>query len=74
MTFETYGDDQRKFVEEKRLNLELDLNRKGIAHEVVILEAASEEALHKTHQRYFADLEQIVSSASDLLQSTELEQ
>ncbi|MEX0725766.1 MAG: hypothetical protein WD065_05830 [Planctomycetaceae bacterium] len=67
--FETYLDNQRAFVEDIRLDLELDLNRKNVHHEVVILEAASEEALRKTHQRYFETLKEIVASASSLLQT-----
>ncbi len=37
----------------ERLELELDLNARGIDHEVVILEAASKDALRRTHGRYF---------------------
>jgi hypothetical protein len=38
----------------------LELNRKGIDHEVVLLDAASEDALRMTHRRYFEDLRQIL--------------
>ncbi len=44
--------------------MELDLNRRGIDHEVVLLEAASEDVLRRTHRRYFEDASQIVKSAS----------
>ena len=64
VTFRDFDDSQRLDAEDSRLVIELDLNRKGINHEVVLLEAASEEALHRTHQRYFADLTQILRSAS----------
>jgi hypothetical protein len=37
-----------------RLELELDLNRRGIEREVVLLDAANEGDLRRTHQRYFA--------------------
>lgn len=57
-----YSNTQRKTVENHRLELELDLNRRKIDHEVVLLEAASEEALQVTHRRYFEDSAQIAES------------
>jgi len=54
VTFKTYPDSQRVQAGEKRLEIELDLNRKKIDHEVVLLEAESEEALRLTHNRYFS--------------------
>lgn len=59
-----YSDAERRAAENARLELELDLNRKGIFHEVVLLEAASEDALRPTHRRCFADLAEIVGSSS----------
>ena len=43
----------RQVAEDARLELELELNRKGVEHEVVILDAPSMEALRHTHSRYF---------------------
>jgi hypothetical protein len=63
VTFREFDDSQRREAEDSRLGIELDLNSKGINHEVVLLEAASKDALHRTHQRYFADLTQILESA-----------
>ena len=63
VSFRDFDDSQRRDAENSRLIIELDLNRKGIDHEVVLLEAASEAALHRTHQRYFASLTQILQSA-----------
>jgi hypothetical protein len=60
VTFRDFDDSQRREAEDSRLGIELDLNRKGIDHEVVLLDAASEDALHRTHQRYFKDLRQIL--------------
>lgn len=40
-------------AEDMRLSIELDLHREGVSHEVVILDAENEEALRKTHGRYF---------------------
>ena len=59
-----FKDSERLNAEKSRLDLELDLNRRGIDREVVLLEAASEEALRRTHRRYFEDASQIVESAS----------
>lgn len=56
VTFTTYDDTARKLAEGTRLDLELRLNREGIEREVVLLDAASEEALRRTHRRYFEDL------------------
>ena len=63
VTFTEFDDAQRRDAEDSRLVMELDLNRKGINHEVVLLAATSKDALHRTHQRYFADLIQLLESA-----------
>ena len=47
-----------------RLALERRLFAQGVDHEVVILEAASEAALRKTHARYFMTPREIVESFS----------
>ena len=57
------GTDRLK-AENTRLQKELDLHRRGLQHEVVLLEAASEGALRLTHRRYFEDLHQITSTGS----------
>ena len=62
-TFERFTDSERLKSQDSRLDLELDLNRRGVNHEVILLEAASEDALKKTHQRYFKTLRQILESA-----------
>jgi len=64
VTFTTFKDSERFDAEKSRLDLELRLNRRGVDHEVVILEAESEEALRRTHRRYFEDARQIATSAS----------
>ncbi len=64
VTFERFKDSERLTAQNARLDLELDLNRRGVSHEVVLLEAASEAALRRTHRRYFEDASQIVKSAS----------
>ncbi len=64
VTLETFEDSEREKAEDARLEMELSLNRLGIEREVVLLEAATEEALHRTHRRYFEDLAELVSSLS----------
>jgi hypothetical protein len=59
-----FDPSQRKVAEDARLAIELDLDRRGVAREVVMLEADSEKGLRRTHQRYFADLSQLIKSAS----------
>ena len=64
VTFRVFDDSERLEAEKLRLEIELDLNRRGIDHEVVLLEAANEDALRRTHRRYFEDPSQIVRSGS----------
>ena len=59
----TYANDQREQVDEARLQLELRLRRGAAKREIVVMEAANEEALHKTHARYFKSAEALVPSA-----------
>jgi hypothetical protein len=66
---ESFGDSERAKAENLRLEIELDLNRRGVSHEVVLLEALSEEALRRTHRRYFEDAQQILESGSGAARS-----
>jgi hypothetical protein len=61
-TFKAFDGSQRSKAEEARLEMELELNRLGTEREVVLLEASSEEALRRTHRRYFEDLAELVNS------------
>ena len=54
--FETFDNVQLGEAERLRLEIDLDLNRRRIEHEVVLLEATSEQALRRTHRRYFEKL------------------
>ena len=60
VTFKRFEQSEKRKAEDERLELELRLNRLGVKHEVVILEAASEEAVRRTHRRYFEDLADLV--------------
>lgn len=53
----------RNRAEGARLQLELALNRAGIRHEVVLLEATDKQALRKTHRRYFATAAELADAA-----------
>ncbi len=52
-SLQTYQDSDRSRAEDERLELEIALNEQGISHEIVLLEAGSEDDLRKTHRRYF---------------------
>lgn len=59
-----FDDDDRASAESSRFALELMNVRTSGLTEVVLLDAASEEALRKTHRRYFETLEELVEPAS----------
>ncbi len=61
VTFKEFEGEEARSAEQARLEMELDLNRRGVEREVVLLEAENEEALRRTHRRYFEDLAQLVS-------------
>jgi hypothetical protein len=58
--FRKFDESERQAALEARLDLELALNRQGVQHEVVILDAPSEAALRHTHGRYFKDVAELV--------------
>ena len=64
VTSHNFEDKQRGEAVAMRFKLELDNNRNKIDHEVVLLEAASQEALELTHRRYFASLDELLAAAS----------
>lgn len=64
VTIKSFQDSEKSYAEKSRLSVELDLRREKTEHEVVLLEAADEIALHRTHRRYFEDISQIVKSAN----------
>ena len=61
VSFKEFGEDYSHLAEQSRLEMELDLHRRGIEREVVLLEAENEEALRRTHRRYFEDLAQLMN-------------
>ena len=61
VTMRTFVDAQLTEAHQERLELELARNREGIEREVVLLDAADEAAIRKTHRRYFADLAELAT-------------
>ena len=59
--FERFSDSDRKTAYDAKFDLELRLNRQDNRDEVVILEAADEAAVRRTHRRYFETLEQLLA-------------
>lgn len=72
VTIRSFNNSKGERAEESRLKLELDLNLKGIDNEVVLLEAATEEALKRTHRRYFANLTELATDSGVILTSPTL--
>ena len=62
VTIKSFSDSDREKAEGSRLELELEHNLKSIDNEVVLLEAATEDALRRTHRRYFEDLTELTSA------------
>ena len=54
-----FSDADQIGAEKARLALELDLRRNGMMREVVLLQAANEKALRRTHRRYFETPQQL---------------
>jgi hypothetical protein len=52
----SFVDGDKDIALASRLNLELERYTQGIDREIVILEAASETAIRRTHRRYFETL------------------
>jgi hypothetical protein len=59
VTLRPFEESQRSQAENSRLATELELHRKGLDHEVVLLEADNEDALRRTHRRYFEKVSEI---------------
>jgi hypothetical protein len=63
LRFKRYREDQRALAQAERLRIEKENAQAGLAREVVILEAVSEEALRKTHGRYFKSASELTQAA-----------
>jgi len=63
VTIQEFDNSERDKAESARLDMELQLNRVGTEHEVVLLDAASETALRRTHRRYFENLSDLMKAS-----------
>ena len=61
VSFRAFDESQRAQAEDSRLSMELSRNRGGESREVVLLEAADEDAIRRTHRRYFERIEDLAS-------------
>jgi hypothetical protein len=73
VTFKTFDQSDGTLAADLRLEIELDLNLRNIDHEVVLLEAADENALRRTHRRYFEDLSQILKSRGEAVDTISID-
>jgi hypothetical protein len=64
LLLKTYEDSERHRAQEDRLEIELDRNCRGLLlqREVVLLDALTETALRRTHERYFENLPEDLKS------------
>lgn len=63
ITIQEFDESDRRAAERARLERELQLNNGERQREVVLMEAANEEALRRTHRRYFEDLCELVKAS-----------
>ena len=59
-----FPDALRPEAESSRLSLELRNFAASVSHEIVLLEAAAESHLRRSHRRYFEGLEELSRAAS----------
>ena len=64
VSFKAFKNEDSALATNTRLELELDLNRRGLEHEVVLLKAENEQALRRTHRPYFESLTELVNAFS----------
>ena len=68
MTCKPFHDSEHNQAEDMRLGLEVAHLTDKLSHEVVLLEASTEDDLRRTHRRYFESVEELKSSAAALHQ------
>jgi hypothetical protein len=61
VSFQRFASDQQAVAGKAVLDLEIKLRRCGRSHEVVLLDAATEEDLRGTHRRYFESLDTLAT-------------
>ena len=63
-----FSNEKRADATRARLNLELLQMKSDLAHEIVILEAASEEHLRRTHRRYFEPIRSLADPEASIFE------
>ena len=61
VAIQAFDESQLQAANTARLDRELELNRSGTDREVVLLDAADEEAIRKTHGRYFQSINELIA-------------
>lgn len=58
LRFKTFDETERRKAQDERLQIELDLNSRGLLlkREVLLLDSLNEQTLRRTHERYFEHL------------------
>ena len=69
--FQPFGDSDRRTADDARLEIELDLMRRRLSREVVLLEASTEDQLRRSHRRYFETAAQLSADAATGADGTE---
>ena len=64
-----FSNEKRANATRARLDLELLQMKSNVAHEIVILEAASEAHLRKTHRRYFEPIQTLADPEASIFVS-----
>lgn len=71
VNFRRFESSERRAAQEAKLELELELHGRREEHEVVLLEADSEDALRQGYRRYFEDLPTLLRSTIEQLKVLE---
>jgi hypothetical protein len=69
VSLRSFEDSQRRQAQDAKLELELDLHRRAVEREVVLLEAESEEVLRNAYRRYFEDLPTLARNSAEEIRS-----
>jgi len=63
LTFKRFSDSERPAAAAARLKLELSRRGAATPPEIVLLEAETEDALRRTHRRYFQTVREIIDAS-----------
>jgi len=57
-----FAEQERQKADNARLEMEIALVSEEIRHEIILLQAESQSALRKTHNRYFANFDELTGT------------